>query len=88
MPEWLDDLRQDMHYTARTLRKQPGFAAASVVTLAFGIGATTAIFSVVNSVLIKPAALSPLGRARSDRPLDRRYRSAVLQRCDLYDVCR
>ena len=54
MPEWFDDLRQDMHYTTRTLRKQPGFAAAAVVTLALGIGATTAIFSVVNSVLINP----------------------------------
>jgi putative ABC transport system permease protein len=52
----LDDFWQDMRYTARTLRKQPGFAAAAVVMLAFGIGATTAIFSVVNSVLIRPLA--------------------------------
>jgi predicted permease len=50
----LDDFGQDMRDTARTVLKQPGFAAAAVVTLALGIGATTTIFSVVNGVLINP----------------------------------
>ena len=50
----VETLRQDISHAIRGLIKSPGFAAASLITLALGIGATSAIFSVVKAVLITP----------------------------------
>src|SRR6185295_19377704 len=70
-------LMNDLRYALRSLFKQPGFAAVVVVTLALGIGASTAIFSVVNAVLLRPL---PFPHAERLQVVWGNYRSLNIER--------
>lgn len=59
---WLEDAVQDFRYTLRTLRRTPAFSAAAILILALGIGANTAMFTVVNALILRPLPYSDPSR--------------------------
>src|SRR5262249_34543556 len=71
---WRDDVIQDLRYAVRTLRRAPGFSAAAILSLGLGIGANTAVFGLINGVMLQslpvwqPNKLVVLARMRADVP--------------------
>ena len=79
---WLDDLRGDVPYALRGLKRTPGFTAAAVLTLSLGIGVTTAVFSVVNTVLLEPLPYKDPDQLVRDRRTRGAARTRAGRCCD------
>jgi len=71
----LHEMHQDAAIALRQLRRSPGFAVVSTLTLALGIGATTAVFAVVDSVMLRPSSSSSASARAVARPSRRPIRT-------------
>ena len=86
----MESFIRDVLFAFRSLRRQPAFAITAVLTIALGIGATSAIFSVVNAVMLAAAALQRCGaprhgvggHAQSQRAWTSRSRPATFSICE------
>ncbi len=74
---WLSDLAQDLRYALRMLRRSPAFASAAILSLALGIGANVAIFTLINAVMSAHLAGPGAGAARPDHALDGSRRAGI-----------
>ncbi len=86
---WIESLLADVRYGWRALRKSPGFTTVSVLTLALGIGANIAVFSMVNALLLHPynfRNLDTLVRIWEDRGIDEGYDARYMAPADAEDL--
>ena len=73
-------LVQDIRYALRSFLRAPGFTLVALITLALGIGGTTAIFSIVDGVLLRPLPYSDPGRILRINRVARQWRSSIRSR--------
>src|SRR5436305_8781258 len=75
---WIQDFVQDLHFGLRILRKSPGFTFVAVVTLALGIGANTAIFSLLDALVLRPLPVRDPGSIIRVGPVEEEWGISIV----------